>query len=200
MQHAIISEGLLSLLSPFGDRVTSTSSFVAAYHPSKRENGNILFYFFAEPRPLFVVLATELTWPIAWYDPVKDTVLMHDKMFEDGFTAYMRQSVRELRYILLHDVVAAKSYLAKDHDRRGKPITLLFGVLAYLSTHILDIQGLDQLRDTRLIDHVASIVLTAPEPLGAIEDYFPNLPAETVHRPKLDGSSSSTPIFGARTR
>lgn len=180
-QVAIVRRGQVDLVSPFGEKVTSASSVALYYAPQLRQNACVVCYFFSHPRPLFAIFATAQFWPIAWYDPAQDVVLRHGRL--PAYENYLTHIVWELRFVLLTDADAASRYLSRDEERRGKPVSLLFGMLDYMSTHILNIRGLQSVVDADLAGRVERIVLTAPEPLGPIEDYFDVFASGSIVRP-----------------
>lgn len=180
LQLAAVRRGKVELLSPFGEMVSSASSVALYYNPGSKQNACVICYLFASPRPLIAIFGSPGMWPIAWYDPVRDIVLRHGRL--DFMEAYLRHIVWELRLVLLSDPARSRQYIAGDAKRQGQPVTLLFGLLDYLSTHILNLRGLQTVVDADLAPRLKRIVLTASEPLGRIEDYFDAFVPDSIVR------------------
>lgn len=185
LQLAAVRDGAITLMTPFGDTATSASSVVLNFDRKRRELGSVIAYFFAQPRPLFAIFATEDHWPVAWYDPERDIILRHGQMAE--LDLFLQHRIGELKLVCLSDPDLARAYFGGDAARRGRPTSLMVGMLDYLSTHLFsDLQGVSRLLDAGLGPAVARIVLTAPEPLGPVDAFFPELPPALFERPDLD--------------
>lgn len=181
-QLSIIDEGEVTLLSPHGDVVSSSTSIVLNYHPENREYGSVIAYYFDGARPLFIFFATENSWPIAWYDPIAHMLICYDSVIGE-FTAYLQDRVRELKLCCLADPESAHRYLCADASRKAKPPTLLVGTLDYLSTHLFaDLQGLTCLVDRLPRSAIGAVIVGAPEPFGSIESIVPELGDATIIR------------------
>ena len=69
----------------------------------------------------------------------------------DYFASYLKQIVRELKHTILSLYEDAQKYFLNDGRRAGRPITLLFGVLDYLSTHCFDLEGIERINEANLL-------------------------------------------------
>jgi hypothetical protein len=173
-----VTSGMITLHSPFGQETHSNISTVLNVAPDRRHFGSSIAYFFREPRPCFAIISTEDQWPLAWYDPVTDVVLRHAAI--EGFDVYLQDRVRELKIVWLSNAALANDYV---NGGAGRGTALLVGMIDYLSTHVFtDLQGIDRLIQRGLPGPGQRIIVTGPEPLGQIEEIFPELAEIRIDR------------------
>lgn len=173
--------GAIRLHSPFGGLVSSTSSTILNYHPSRRELGSVIAYFFEDPQPAFALFASEDFFPVAWYDPCRDIILRHDGLPE--YDAYLIERVGELKSVWLAKPMLTARYIRSAGREGPRPVELFPAIVDYISTHAFaELQGLLRLVSAQRLSQVDTISLLSGEPLGAVEALIPELRGVEVQR------------------
>lgn len=185
LQLSIVRARAVDLPCPFGGKFRSTTSLVLEYDRTQagKTAGGCVAYFAYTPRPTFVFFYGEDFWPLAWYDPLSETIVHHRSM--TGYTAYLIDRVAELKTLIIAEYDLFSRYLSAAAAPRLH--VQLIGSLKYISTHYFsDLSGVQSVISAGVAGSIDRMLVTADEVFGPLQELFPELDRTRLERTAIE--------------